>query len=35
MCAGDRDRKDYLWRFHEQYPSASYIVCGIRMYPWT
>ena len=35
VCTGYCDRKNGLWKFHEWYPSASYPLCGIRMYPWT
>ena len=35
VCTGYCDRENGLWKFHEWYPSASYPLCGIRMYPWT
>lgn len=27
------DRENGLWKFHEWYPSASYPLCSIGMYP--
>ena len=33
VCTGYCDRENGLWKFHEWYPSASYPLCSIGMYP--